>query len=90
MQTVQEEIEAEVMPELEDMNVTESEANQAKKEVVAEHQQVPNEEAAVETIGAPEDRYGDQQPPKKHRQQQVSYSSLRSVLSRRGLYCAIT
>jgi hypothetical protein len=31
-----------------------------ESEAVAEHQEVPNEEAAVENIGALEDRYGDQ------------------------------
>jgi hypothetical protein len=44
------------------MNATESQARQGKSEAVAEHQGVPNEEAAVETIGALEDRSGDQQP----------------------------
>jgi hypothetical protein len=31
-------------------------------EAVGEHQEVPNEEAAVETIGALEDRSGDRRP----------------------------
>jgi hypothetical protein len=48
IQTFQEEIEAEVMPELEEMDVTEPEANQEKMEAVADHQRVPHEEAVVE------------------------------------------
>jgi hypothetical protein len=38
------------------------EAIPEQMEFVAEHQKVPNEEATVETIGAVEDRYEDQQP----------------------------
>jgi hypothetical protein len=37
-------------------------ANQEKSEAVVEDEEVPNEEAAAETIGAVEDRSGDQQP----------------------------
>jgi hypothetical protein len=81
LQTFQEEIEAEFMPELEEMNVIESEANQEKIEAVAEYQQVPYEEAVVEIVGAPQNRYGDQQ--------QRLYCRLRSLLSRRGFHCAI-
>jgi hypothetical protein len=80
IQTVQEQIEAEVVPGLEDMNVAESEANQEKMEAVAERRQVPNEQAAVEIIGALEDRCGDKQP---------QYCRFISLLSRRGLYCAL-
>jgi hypothetical protein len=39
----------------------EEEANQEKGEAVAQHQEVPNEEAAVEMIRALEDLSGDQQ-----------------------------
>jgi hypothetical protein len=35
------------------------EANPKEMETVAKHCEVPNEEAAVETITAPEDRYGN-------------------------------
>jgi hypothetical protein len=35
------------------------EASREQSGVVAEHQEVPKEETAVETIGALEDRYGD-------------------------------
>jgi hypothetical protein len=35
------------------------EANREKSEAVAVHHEVPNEEAAVDTIGTREDRYGD-------------------------------
>jgi citrate lyase beta subunit len=62
MQTLQEETEAEIMPELEAMNVTESEVTQENVEEVAEHQQVLTKRPQVEINGAPEDRYGDQQP----------------------------
>jgi hypothetical protein len=50
----QEPVKFEIETELEEMNATESRA-------VAEHQEIPNDEAAVETIGALEDRSGDQQ-----------------------------
>jgi hypothetical protein len=50
------------MLELEEMNVTESEVNQEKMEAVPDHQQALNVELSVEINGAPEDRYGDQQP----------------------------
>lgn len=39
----------------------EQEASQEGVEALTEHQEVPNKEAAVETIRAQEDRYGDQQ-----------------------------
>jgi hypothetical protein len=47
--------EAEIEPGLEEIMATESDA-------VAEHQEVPNGQAAVETIGALEDRSGDKRP----------------------------
>jgi hypothetical protein len=40
---------------LDKMNTTDLEANQEKSNAVAEHQEVPKEEAAVETIRALED-----------------------------------
>jgi hypothetical protein len=39
--------------------VRKMEANREKPDAVPEHQEVPNEEAAVETIGALQDRYGE-------------------------------
>jgi hypothetical protein len=42
------------------MDTTDSEASWEKLEAVAEHQGVHKEEAAVETIGALVDQYGDQ------------------------------
>jgi hypothetical protein len=44
---------------LEKMETTDLEANPEKIENESEHQEVPNEESAVETIRALEDRYGD-------------------------------
>jgi hypothetical protein len=44
------------------------EANQDKSDAVAKHQEVPNEEASVETIGALQDRHGDQHLAVVHRQ----------------------
>jgi hypothetical protein len=51
------------------------EANREKSDAVAEHQEVPNEEAEVETVGALKGRYEDQhlavgccRPPKKRTQ----------------------
>jgi hypothetical protein len=41
------------------MDTTDLEANREKSEALAEHREVPKVEAAVETIGAPEDRHMD-------------------------------
>jgi hypothetical protein len=43
----------------EEVNNTDLESNREEKEVVAEHQEVPNKEAALEIIGAVEDQYGN-------------------------------
>lgn len=43
---------AEIKTDLEEMNATELEAIQEKPEALKEHQEVPNEEAALETIVA--------------------------------------
>jgi hypothetical protein len=42
------------------MDITGFEANPEEIEAIAEHQEVANEEAAVETVGIGEDRSGDQ------------------------------
>jgi hypothetical protein len=42
------------------MDTTDLEANRENSEAVTMHQEVPNEEAEVETVGALEDRYRDQ------------------------------
>jgi hypothetical protein len=48
---------------LEEVKATDVEANPEDIEAIAERQKVPNEEAAVEAIGALEDRYGDLRLP---------------------------
>jgi hypothetical protein len=45
-----EQMETEIKSGLEEVKAADLEANQEEKEVVAEHQKVPNEETAVETI----------------------------------------
>jgi hypothetical protein len=51
------------------VDITDLEANREKSEDVAVYQEVPDEEAAVETIGALEDLYGDRNLPiGSHRQ----------------------
>jgi hypothetical protein len=45
---------------LKEMNTKDLEASQEKSEVVAEQQDIPKEEPTVKTVGAPEDRYGNQ------------------------------
>jgi hypothetical protein len=45
--------------DLEELDTMDLEANREKSEVVVEHQEVPNEEAMVETIRAQKDRYWD-------------------------------
>jgi hypothetical protein len=59
MTAVLEEMEAEVETNQEEVNAMDLESNPEEKVVVVEHQEVPNEETAVVTIGALEDRYGD-------------------------------
>jgi hypothetical protein len=49
--------------------IGELEANQEKSDTVAEHQEVPKEKVAVETIRALEDQYGDWHLAVGHRQQ---------------------
>jgi hypothetical protein len=44
-------------------------ANQEKSEAVAEQQDLPQEEGAVKTIGALEDRYGDRHLAARRRRQ---------------------
>jgi hypothetical protein len=44
---------------LEEVKALDLEASPEEVEVVVEHQKAPDEEAAMETIGALEDRYGD-------------------------------
>jgi hypothetical protein len=44
---------------LDKMDTMDLETNREKFEAVADHQEIRNEEAAVETIRALEDRYGD-------------------------------
>jgi hypothetical protein len=46
------------------------EASREKPEAVAMHQEVPNEEAAAEAVGAQEDRSGDQRPTVGYRNPQ--------------------
>jgi NACalpha-BTF3-like transcription factor len=58
-ETGQESREAEIKTDLEKVKATELEVNQEEVEAVAEHQEVHNEEAVVETIEALEDRDGD-------------------------------
>jgi hypothetical protein len=45
--------------DLEEVEATNLEANPEEIESESEHQEVPKEEATVETIGALEDQYGD-------------------------------
>jgi hypothetical protein len=51
------------------MDTTDLEANREKSECGSEHLEVPKKEAAVETIGALEDRYGDRHLAVWHRRQ---------------------
>jgi hypothetical protein len=74
VETGQDPVEAKIKTGLEERKATSLEANQAEIEAIAEHQEVPNEEAAMETIRALEDRSGDHQPA-------VGY---RNPLKRRG------
>jgi hypothetical protein len=62
IETGQEPREAESKTDLEEMDTMGLEANQEKSEAVAVHQEVPNEEAMVETIRAPEVQSCDQEP----------------------------
>jgi hypothetical protein len=55
-----EELKATVETNQEKVNATDLESNPEEKEVLVECHEVPNDKAAVETIGALEDRYGDQ------------------------------
>jgi hypothetical protein len=50
------EMKALLKPYLEEMNATDLEANREKSEAVAMHQEVPDEEAAAETVREPQDR----------------------------------
>jgi hypothetical protein len=45
---------------MEEMNITDYEANLEEIEAVPECREVPNEEATVETVSAVKDRHGDQ------------------------------
>jgi hypothetical protein len=49
---IMEDMEAAVKSNQEEVNATVLEANPKEKEAVAEHPEVPNEQAALETIGA--------------------------------------
>jgi hypothetical protein len=60
VETGQEQTRTEGRTDLEEMKATESEA-------IAEQQEVPNEEAAVEIVPALEDRSGDHQPAVRYR-----------------------
>jgi hypothetical protein len=51
-------MEAEIKAGLKEVEVMDMEKNPEGKEVVEEHQKVPTKEAAVEIIGALEDRRG--------------------------------
>jgi hypothetical protein len=55
--------EAKIKTSLEEMRATNLVANPKEIEAAAEHQQVPKEEAVVETTGTLEDRFEDQQLP---------------------------
>jgi hypothetical protein len=57
IETGQESREAEIKTALEEMKGTESEAIQERIEASAEHQEAPNENATLETIGALEDGF---------------------------------
>jgi hypothetical protein len=59
-ETGQESREAKIKTGLEEVKATDLQASPEETEVVAQHQKVPYAEAAVETIGALGDRYGDQ------------------------------
>jgi hypothetical protein len=52
-------MEAEITTGLEGVKATDLAANPEKVEAVATHQEIPNEEAAVDTIGALKYRSGD-------------------------------
>jgi hypothetical protein len=75
------------------VKVTDFEANPEEKESLAEHQEVPNEEASVETIGALDDKYGDrhlavgclQQPKKLTQGNDESWQNLCRRLTRRAV-----
>jgi hypothetical protein len=51
-QSSREQMESEISSDFEQINATESKANQEKTEAVMEHQKVPNKEATVEIIRA--------------------------------------
>jgi hypothetical protein len=59
IETCQKQREAESKTDLEEMDATDVEANPEEMKSLAEHLEVPKEGAAVETIGALEDRQGD-------------------------------
>jgi hypothetical protein len=61
MKAILEEIKIVMETGLEEVKAMDLEANPEEIDAVAEHQEVPNKEAAVETIGALEDQSGDQQ-----------------------------
>jgi hypothetical protein len=61
-ETVQEPMEVEIATDLEEMKATGLEANPEETEAVAELQEIPNDEAAVQTIRTLKDRSEDLQP----------------------------
>jgi hypothetical protein len=78
---------------LDKMDTTDFEANREESEAVTVYQEVPNEEAAVETVGALEDGYRDQhlavgrrRQPKK-RTQGDGGSRQKLAAARGGLTC---
>jgi hypothetical protein len=62
LKTCQEPGRSEIKAGVEEVKATDLEVILEEVEVVAKCQKVPNEEAAVEAIGAPKDRSGDQRP----------------------------
>jgi hypothetical protein len=58
MESGQERTDSEIKLDKEEMDATDFEANLEETEVVAEHQEVPNKEAAAEMIGALKDQSG--------------------------------
>jgi hypothetical protein len=67
MESGHERIEAEIEPDVEEKNTTDFEANGEKSEAVLELPEGPKEEAAVEMIGATEDRTRDLAVPARRK-----------------------
>jgi hypothetical protein len=67
IETSHEQIDTEINTGLEEVEAMDLEANSEETEAVVEWQEIPNEEAAVGTIGALEDQHGDRHLAIGHR-----------------------